>query len=32
MKCVPVGTGVLDGPKEKDQANVCSNRITLGCD
>ena len=22
----------LDGPKETKEANVCSNRITLGCD
>ena len=32
MKFVHVGTGVLDGPKETKEANVCSNRITLGCD
>ena len=32
MKHVPVGTGVLDGPKVTDKANVWSNKNMLGYD
>ena len=30
MKYVPVGTGVLDGPKATDKANVWSGKNILG--
>ena len=30
MKYVPVGTGVLDGPKATDKANVWSKKYVRG--
>ena len=32
MKHVPVGTGVLDGPKSTDKANAWSDKNMLGYD